>query len=84
MEITEILSQTIATVLVATTAAVGGILNSWLNKKSRERKDMAAACEKLRMLCEKLGLQAKCIRTMDDVFNEIRRINAELEKRKDG
>lgn len=76
----EILANAIATSLLAIVAALGGALNHWLHKRKSRNDDLAAANEKIRAIENRLGITATEIKTMDDVFKEIRRINAQLDK----
>lgn len=77
MSMNEVFSQAIATAILAVAAAIGAKANAALTKRKQRVKDLACAEEKITQILTHLGLKKSTkLQTLDDVFKEIRHINA--------
>lgn len=85
MSTNDLLSNAIATAVLAVVAAIGGKVNSWLAKKKNEAEDIAVAREKIRALEASIGAPSSgIIQTIDDVFKAIRSLESEIKTIKKG
>lgn len=80
MELSDIFANAIATAALAVVAAFGGVLNSWLKRRERYCKDLAAAKEKIRKICNAIDMDPCEIKNIDDVFDALRKIDTILER----